>query len=71
MTKDNLEDKSRKAVISINEKVNGIYDVLRDLSLKLCHVIKSQRDYYNSSEGHNYYKQYASLYNLFNPRPAL
>jgi hypothetical protein len=46
MVKENLETKVKNAVIRIEKKLIGIYDVLRDLSLKLCHVIRSKKDYY-------------------------
>ena len=54
MVKDNLETKAIKAVFRIERKVKDIYNVLRDLSLKLCHVIKSRKDYY-TSPGENYH----------------
>lgn len=56
MAKENLETKTMKAVLSIKDKVTGIYDVLCDLSLKLCHIIKSNRDYYSLPEKSNLYK---------------
>ncbi len=46
MAKENLETKSQKAILSMNEKVTGIYDLLGDLSLELSHIIKSKGDYY-------------------------
>jgi len=56
MTKENLETKTKKAILSISEKVTGIYDVLTDLSLKLCHIIKSKGDYYGLPDRSYRYK---------------
>lgn len=47
MKKVDLETQARKAVLNINEKVTYISNVLNDLSMKLCHVIKSKRDYHD------------------------
>ena len=66
MAKDNLETKSKKAVIAIKEKVTDISNVLYDLSMKLCHIIKYKKDYFSQSNGNGYYKQFASIYNAFN-----
>lgn len=55
MVKENLETKAKKAILRIEEKVADIYNVLRDLSLKLCHMIKSRKDYYTSRDD-NYYQ---------------
>ena len=55
MVKENLEIKVKKAVLHIEKNVAGIYNVLRDLSLKLCHMIKSRKDYYGLSDD-NYYQ---------------
>lgn len=56
MTKENLETKTMKAVLTIKDKVTGIYDVICDLSMKLCHIIESNRDYYSLPEKNNRYK---------------
>jgi len=56
MTKENLETKAHKAILSIKDKVENIYTVLCDLSLKLCHVIKSKGDYYGLLERSSRYK---------------
>lgn len=45
MTKEDLETKAKKAVISINDKMADIRNVLRDVSMKLYHVIKYKIDY--------------------------
>ena len=54
MVKENLETKVRKAVLSIEKKVTGIYNILTDLSLKLCHMITSMRDYYKGTDKNPY-----------------
>lgn len=45
MAKDNLEKKVKKSVIKIGKHVEGIYNILTDLSLKLCHIITEMKDY--------------------------
>ncbi|MDP2940245.1 MAG: hypothetical protein Q8O13_09255 [Candidatus Omnitrophota bacterium] len=57
MTKENLETKADKAVLRIEKKVVDIDNVLRDLSMKLCHVIKYKGDHYSISEGVDYNEQ--------------
>ena len=52
MTKKDLETKAMKAVIRIDKKVTDIKNVLHDLSMKLCHIIKYKKDYYFQLEGH-------------------
>jgi hypothetical protein len=54
MTKENLETKADKAVLRIEKKVIDIDNVLRDLSMKLCHVIKYKGNYYSMPEGIDY-----------------
>ena len=56
MTKENLETKTQKAILSISKKQTGIYDVLTDLSLELCHIIKSKGDYYSPPDRSYQYK---------------
>lgn len=48
MVKDDLETRARKAVLKIEKQFAELYNVVKDLSLKLCHIIKSNRDYYRS-----------------------
>ncbi len=55
MVEKNLETKVRKAVLSIEKKVTGIYNILTDLSLKLCHMITSMRGYYKSTDENPYF----------------
>lgn len=54
MAKENLETKADKAVLRIERKVTDIDNVLRDLSMKLCHVIKYKGNYYSMPEGIDY-----------------
>ena len=51
---EDLETKSRKAVLRIDKNVADGVDVLRDLSMKLCHVIKYKGNYYSVPEGNDY-----------------
>jgi hypothetical protein len=56
MAKENLETKARKAVLSIEKKVKDMNNILYDLSMKLCHIIKRKSGYYCRSEGNDYHK---------------
>ena len=56
MPKENLETKALKAILKIDKKITDINNVLTDLSMKLCHIIKSQRDYYSLTKRNGYYK---------------
>lgn len=56
MVKDDLETKAKKAILKIEKKVTNIVNVLYDLSMKFCHIIKYKFDYYNSSNKADYYK---------------
>jgi hypothetical protein len=56
MAKENLETRVSKAVLTIKEKIVDMYNLLSDLSLKLCHVIKSRQDYYSHSEKRDHYR---------------
>jgi len=44
MAKENLETKARKCVIEIRERVNRIYEILKDVGMKLTHVIEYKFD---------------------------
>jgi len=46
MVKDSLEKKVKKAVLKIEKKVTAINEKLKDLGMKLCHVIEYRRNYY-------------------------
>lgn len=54
MAKEDLETKSRKAVLRIEKKVSDMDNVLRDLSMKLVYIIKSKGNYYSMPEGIDY-----------------
>ena len=54
MTKEDLETRAGKAVLRIEKKVNDIGNVLRDLSMKLCYVIKYKGNYHSMPEGIDY-----------------
>lgn len=51
---ENLETKATKAVLQIKKKVDRIYDVLRDVGMKLTHVIEYKLDYYTGPKGISY-----------------
>ena len=57
MTKENLEIKTRKAVVRIEKKVTDMSNVLYDVSAKLCHVINRLKDYYGPHEKCGYYNR--------------
>jgi hypothetical protein len=56
MTKNKLETKAMKAVIHIDKTLSSISDVLNDLSMKLCYIIKDKRNYYDMLHGNDYMK---------------
>jgi len=56
MGRDTLERKALRAVIRMDEKVSDISNTLYDISLKLCHMIKSKGSYYTEKEGDGYFK---------------
>ena len=56
MGRDTLERKATRAVIRIDEKVSDIKNILSDLSMKVCYLIKDRRDYYDMKEGNEYLK---------------
>ena len=56
MVNEDLETKARKAVLIIAKKVADINNVLCDLGMKLCHIIKYRKDYYSLPDGNDYYK---------------
>jgi hypothetical protein len=56
MPKEDLETKSKKAVLRIEKKVTDISNVLYDMSMKMCHVIKHWKDYYSPQNSNGYYK---------------
>jgi hypothetical protein len=59
MAKENLETKT-KAVLDIRQKVNRIYEILKDVGMKLTHVIERKGNYYSVPDGFDYKGEYAS-----------
>lgn len=55
MAKDNLETKVKKSVLKIEKSVSGIYNVLTDFNLKLCHIIERIGDQYRGDNLNPYY----------------
>lgn len=51
---ENLETKARNAVLKIQKKVERIYDILKDVGMKLTHVIEHKLDYYTMPKGIDY-----------------
>jgi hypothetical protein len=49
--KENLETKAKKAVLKIGDTVKNIEYVLRDLSMKLCYVIRNKGKDYTVTDG--------------------
>lgn len=47
----NDDDKIRKAILNIEKRIIEIDNILSDLSMKLCHIIKEQRSYFDMLEG--------------------
>ena len=58
MTKEDLETKARKAVLEIKQRVNRIYDILKDVGMKLTHVIEYKFDYHTLPKGIDYEEQF-------------
>lgn len=54
MAKDNLETRAKKSVLKIEKSVSGIYNVLTDFNLKLCHIIERMGDEYGGGSGRYY-----------------
>lgn len=54
MNKENLETKAKKAVLKIEEKITDMANILNDLSMKLCYLIKDKRSYHDMLEGNDY-----------------
>jgi hypothetical protein len=55
MAKDNLETRMKKSVLKIEKSVSGIYNVLTDFNLKLCHIIEREEDRYKGYKSNPYY----------------
>lgn len=58
MNAEDLEAKARKAVLDIKKKVYRIYEILRDVGMKLSHVIEYKFDYYTLPKGIDYSNDY-------------
>jgi len=56
MPHENLETKTLKTVARIDKKVTDIKNILHDISMKLCHIIKYKKDYYGFVKENEYYK---------------
>ncbi len=54
MAKEDLETKARKAVVEIRERVNKIYEILKDVGMMLTHVIEYKFDYHTLPKGIDY-----------------
>jgi len=54
MAKEDLETKAKKAVLEIRERVNRIYDILKDVGMKLTYVIEYKFDYHTLPKGIDY-----------------
>jgi hypothetical protein len=54
MAEDDLETKAYKAVLSIRSKVIDISNLLSDLNMKVSHMIKDKRTYYDMLKGDDY-----------------
>lgn len=50
MAQNNLENKCRKAIISMSRNVREIKYTLKDIGLFLNHIVESQKDYYSRAE---------------------
>jgi hypothetical protein len=56
MSKENLETKTKKAIVNIDKKLTDMNNILRDMSMKLCHLIKRNREYYGFAEKRESYE---------------
>lgn len=56
MPRDKLDTKAIKAIIHIDKTLSSISDVLNDLSMKLCYIIKDKQSYYDMTHGNDYMK---------------
>lgn len=55
MAKDNLETRVKKSVLKIERNVSGIYNVLTDFNLNICHIIERIGDYHRANSSDRYY----------------
>lgn len=54
MAKRDLEIKVRKAILKMEKEVIDINNLLKDLNMKLSHIIKDKRSYYDMLRGNGY-----------------
>ncbi len=54
MSKINLTPTIKKAILSIEDKVIDISNLLRDVNMKLSYLIKNKRSYYDMLEGNGF-----------------
>ena len=54
MAKEDLETKARRAVLEIKQRVDRIYTILKDVGMKLTHVIEYKFDYHTLPKGIDY-----------------
>jgi len=54
MAKEDLETKAHKATLRIDKNTADGVNVLRDLSMKICYLIKKDKGNGYRSEGNNY-----------------
>ena len=56
MPKQTLETKVKKAIINIDKTLVNISNVLNDLGMKLCYLIKDRQNYQDMLHGNDYLK---------------
>ena len=56
MPNDKLESKVMKAIIHIDKTLCNISNVLNDLGMKLCYIIKDKQNYQDMLHGNEYLK---------------
>ena len=54
MAKEDLETRVKKAILKIEKQVSDISNILRDLSMKLCYIIRGRKSYQDMLEGREY-----------------
>ncbi len=56
MAKIDLETRCKKAIIDTADKINSIYNTLGDMNMKLCHIIKQNKLFYNRVDEYRGYE---------------
>ena len=58
MARGYLNSKIKKSILNIEDKMSDIENVLRDVDMKLCHIIREKRNadeiYHDMLEGREY-----------------